>query len=51
MINANDVVDQTENIRREKHSSKIREDVKMGLIDVKTATAQYNFTEEEIAKK
>ena len=34
MINANDVVDQTENIRREKHSSKIREDVKT-LIDLK----------------
>ena len=34
MINANDVVDQTENIRREKHSFKIREDVKT-LVDLK----------------
>tara|TARA_B100001057_G_scaffold337852_1_gene338613 strand:+ start:659 stop:1168 length:510 start_codon:yes stop_codon:yes gene_type:complete len=34
MINANDVVDQTENIRREKHSSKIREDVKT-LVELK----------------
>jgi N-methylhydantoinase B len=36
---------------KERDPKKIREDLKMGLIDVKTATAQYNFTEEEIAKK
>lgn len=34
MINANDVVDQTENIRSKKHSSKIGEDVKT-LLELK----------------
>jgi hypothetical protein len=30
---------------------KIIEDLKLGLIDLKTAEAQYNFSEEEITKK
>ena len=36
---------------KERDPKKIIEDLKMGLIDVKTAKLQYNFTEEEIAKK
>ena len=36
---------------KERDPKKIIEDLKMGLIDVKTAKVQYNFTEEEIAKK
>jgi N-methylhydantoinase B len=36
---------------KERDPKKIIEDLKMGLIDAKTAKAQYNFSEEEITKE
>ena len=36
---------------KERDPKKIIEDLKMGLIDVKTAKAQYNFSGEEITRK